>query len=193
MGSLWTRPAGRLMLWLLLAIVAGGVFTVTQFTRPYRMSRLTAFLGTPSELRRRGIEFRRFETAWIFVGYAEPVSRSFVEGPYAHVAFRAGGSERGAVEPRVGDVLQVVKDRRLIISDFRRRGTALERTAPPLAHAVLTEDDDTGFAVQAGNLVIVRDVEISGDPGRPVSVWCRVADCDAASDACRQALEGEGK
>jgi hypothetical protein len=162
--------------------------------RPYQRYRLA---GTLEALRsddgqRDGYVFSlgdEHNTGWIFLGYIDRESRLFVEGPYATVAYRATGGERGGIVPRLGDVLRVTKDRNLVIADFQTSGAANEYTAPPRMRLSIGEGDFTGETVKKDSLVIVRDLEISGVSDRPLSVWCRVAGCDDDTHGCIKARE----
>lgn len=128
-----------------------------------------------------------FHTGWIFVGYYDEERGTYIEGPYAAVAFRPTGGERGLLKPALGDVLQMKKNRRVIIANYRTEGLKNQLTSPPLIHDPLTADDETGVTLPAGQLLIVRHVEVSGYRDRPVSVWCRVAECDSHTDGCKKA------
>ncbi len=108
----------------------------------------------------------------------DPGSSVFIEGPYGTVAYRATGPERGEILPQLGDILEILLDRRLVIAGYRESGSANELVSPPLIHAVLDDGDYTGEIVDKGLYVLVRDFELSGDPDKPLSVWCRVAPCD---------------
>lgn len=183
---LWRRRAGWAVVISFLVLWTAAVFYYGMIPRKNRMM---AFVDPSGSQSSRVAEIRRFQSSWIFIGYMNALSRDYIEGPYAEVAYRTTGTELGLIEPQKGDVLRILKNRRLIISEFVRRGTALEKIAPPQAHAVLSREDDTGYSASAGSLMIVRDVEISGDPGRPYSVWCRVEECRAELEPCRKARE----
>ncbi len=129
-----------------------------------------------------------FNTGWIFAGYYDNEKKIYVEGPFLHVAYRPGAGERGSIAPSIGDVAAIRKERRVIIADFKVSALKHQMTSPPLLRDPLTEDDETGYTLSKNALVIVRDVEISGYPNRPVSNWCRVAACDTNTDACAKAL-----
>jgi hypothetical protein len=129
-----------------------------------------------------------FHTGWIYAGVYDTERHVYLDGPFAAVAYRPGAIERGALVPKIGDVLRIVKDRRVIVADFRSQGLRNQMTSPPLVHNVLAEDDETGEVLEKGTLVIVRDVEISGDPGRSDTVWCRVAVGTEDDYGCRKAL-----
>jgi hypothetical protein len=128
-----------------------------------------------------------FNTGWIFVGYYDANRRVFIEGPTSTVAFRPTGAERGGVVPEIGDVLRVRKPRRVIIAAYRTSGLKHQLTSPPLVNDITNADDETGVELPEGAFVIVRDVEISGYPGRASSVWARVAACDDQTESCRRA------
>ena len=130
-----------------------------------------------------------FQTGWIFIGYHDQAQNVFVEGPTAWVAFRPTGGDRGQIIPSVGDILRIRKDRRVVIADYRTSGLRHQLTSPPLVKDPMTPEDDTGIQLNAGTLVIVRDVETSGYPGRPSSIWARVASCDQQTDACKRARD----
>ena len=128
-----------------------------------------------------------FNTGWIFVGYYAANPKVFIEGPTSTVAFRPTGAERGELVPAIGDVLRVRKPRRVIIAAYRTAGLKHQLTSPPLVNNILNADDDTGVELPEGEFVIVRDVEISGAPGRASSVWARIAVCDDQTESCRRA------
>lgn len=128
-----------------------------------------------------------FQTGWIFVGYYDAERQVYVEGPYALVAFRPTGADRGPLVPALGDVMEVTKDRRVIIANYREEGLKHQMTSPPLIHDQLSPVDETGVTLPQGAFVIVRDVEMSGYKNRPASVWLRVAACDSQTDACARA------
>lgn len=129
-----------------------------------------------------------FHTGWIYVGVYDIPRAVYLDGPFAAVAYRPGTVERGALVPRIGDVLRIVKDRRVIIADFQSNGLRDQMTSPPLVHDILSDEDETEEVLSKGTLVIVRDVEISHDPGRSDTVWCRVAVGTEDDSGCRKAL-----
>lgn len=129
------------------------------------------------------------QTGWIFHGYYDLARQVYIEGPYASVAFRPTGAERGLLVPALGDVMRVTKDRRVIIANYRDEGLRNQMTSPPLIHGTLSEVDETGVTHPRGAFVIVRDVEVSGYPDRPASVWLRVAPCDSQTAACQKASD----
>ena len=135
-----------------------------------------------------GEQSMSFQTGWIFVGYHDAEHQVYIEGPYASVAFRPTGVQRGAVVPALGDVMQVTKDRRVIIANYRNEGLKHQMTSPPLIHEVLSPVDETGVTLPAGTFVLVRDIEISSYPNRPASVWLRVAGCDTQMSSCARAI-----
>jgi hypothetical protein len=134
-----------------------------------------------------------FNTGWIYTGVYDTPGGIYLEGPYAIVSYRPGTGERGAIVPRIGDVLQVVKDRRVIIANFKSAGLKHQLISPPLVHNRLTDVDETGEILKKSTLVIVRDVEISSDPGRSDTIWCRIAVCDRDTDGCMKAVAELGR
>jgi hypothetical protein len=58
-----------------------------------------------------------------------------------------------------------------------------------LVNDITNADDDTGVELPEGTFVIVRDVEISGYPGRASSVWARIAACDDQTESCKRARD----
>lgn len=136
------------------------------------------------------LSFRKplsFNTGWIFAGYFDAEKEIYIDGPFASVAYRPGAGKRGAIVPKVGDVLLVNKERQAIIANFKVTKLRNQMQSPPLVHDPLTDDDVTGETLPKGALVIVRDVEVSGYPGRPASIWCRIAVCDKDNDGCMKA------
>jgi hypothetical protein len=128
-----------------------------------------------------------FNTGWIYSGVYDAPRSIYVEGPYTSVAYRPGTSERGKIVPRIGDVLQVVKERRVIIANFKLEGLKHQMISPPLVNNLLADADETGEILKKSTLVVVRDVEISGDPGRSHTIWCRIVVCDTDTDGCVKA------
>lgn len=183
-----------------LVLVLVGVL-LAHFVPSCRQSgRLEQWLGLAERWSRQGLEhvgsvdrrdgtLTRISSGWIFVGYYDHETRVYVEGPFATVAYRPTGGERGAIPPQVGDVLQIIKERRIIISNYRYDGLAHQLTSPSSFREVLTEDDETGMMFRKNDLVIVRDVETAGALSRPLSVWCRVAPCDTETDQCSKAWQ----
>jgi hypothetical protein len=126
-----------------------------------------------------------FDTGWIFVGYYG--GTSWTEGPYATVAFRPTGGERGKIVPDKGDILRVRADRHVRIVDFQTEGAKNMMTSPPEAHVGLPDSDKTGITLQENQLVLTRDVTITSSPGGTPAIWARVAPCNAQIDACQNA------
>lgn len=138
----------------------------------------------------RGMPFTEplsFNTGWIYSGVYNPSGGIYVEGPYTTVAYRPGARERGAIVPRIGDVLKVVKERRVIIANFKLEGLKHQMISPPLINPLLTDADETGVILKKSTLILVRDTEISGDPGRSHTIWCRIVVCDTDTDGCVKA------
>jgi hypothetical protein len=168
----WIRAGGAL-----------GVFAVVFFYNPAALLKGGDTASNPF-----GQPPIPFGTGWVFVGYCNEDERLYVEGPYAAVAFRPGANDRGAIIPMVGDILLVKKARHVLIANYKTEGVTNQMTSPPLIHDPLTEADETGVVVAVGSFLIVRDVEVSGYPGRPVSIWCRIAVCDSGNDQCAAAV-----
>jgi hypothetical protein len=127
-----------------------------------------------------------FNTGWIFVGYHDKEKEKYVEGPMVRIIHRPTGSISDV--PKIGDVLQIDKTRKVIIANYKTSGIQYQMESPALVNAQLTDNDDTGIVLSPNTLVIVRDVEISGYYDRPVSIWCRIAACDVGSVQCQEAL-----
>jgi len=129
----------------------------------------------------------KFDTGWIFVGIFSKERQVYIEGPYAMVAFRPTGGERGNITPAIGDVLLMKDNRNVRIVHYRTDGLKYWETSPPLANRELQDDDLTGVILPKGSLAIVRECTSSSDPGRDPVIWCRVADCNENLDQCIKA------
>lgn len=127
-----------------------------------------------------------FNTGWIFVGYLNASTNTFIEGPMARIVLRPSVSVEENI-PKLGDILQVEKERRVVIANFKTAGLRDQMTSPPLVKDPIDEDDYTGMTLSKGALLIVRDVEVSGYAGRPVSIWCRAGPRDTDIKQCREA------
>lgn len=180
-----TKPSGPAIdfrhstKWLLIfagfLLMIGGALWASRFER------------RPEEPRMIFAEPLPFNTGWIYSGVYDPPRGIYVEGPYTAVAYRPGAGERGAIVPRIGDVLQVVKERRVIIANFKLEGLKHQMISPPLINNLLADADETGAILKKSTLVVVRDLEISGNPGRSHTVWCRIVVCDTDTDGCVKA------
>jgi len=138
-----------------------------------------------------------FHTGWIFIGYYSLRKKVFVEGSFAVVAFSPTSEERGAIVPKIGDILEVKKPRQVIIVNYKREGLKNKFSPPVVSHPVSTirlqTNDETGVILKDKTLVIVRDVEIANYSDRAFAIWCRVAECDYYTDSCKKAyIETKG-
>jgi hypothetical protein len=75
--------------------------------------------------------------------------------------------------PRLGDSLQVTKERHLVISNFKE-SASVKQFEPPWKQDILGDRDYTGVTLPVGAKVLVRDVSLGSFPGRPAAVWARV-------------------
>jgi hypothetical protein len=132
-----------------------------------------------------------FDTFWVYAGLYDRTH--FVE-PYTSVAYRPSSAERGDLLPKIGDVLRLYKERRVMIANYKTRGEAEIMTSPALVSGNIYDHAVTGKTVPEGTLLLVRDVVQSYDPtqGNSITaVWCRVAECEDGMPTCAQA-EFEG-
>jgi len=181
LGVSFKGPSGPLLLWTAVFLAIAAVL----------LASLTASAPGKATIDKAGDYFDPkvvpFNTGWIFTGYYTK-AQGFLEGPYAPVVFRPGSDERGAIMPKLGDILQIRKPRRVIIAGYRFSGLANQ-----ILRASITTDDETGVVLEKGKLLLVRDVVLNQYPGRPYSIWCRVAECDRGTDSCvKAAAELEG-
>jgi hypothetical protein len=95
--------------------------------------------------------------------------------------------------PTMGDVLRVIKSRRIIIAEFRTMGLKNQMTMPGFVKGAIDSDDETGVQLASGTLVIVRDVQLGAYPNKPAAVWCRVAACGDGIPQCEAAIETSRK
>jgi hypothetical protein len=95
--------------------------------------------------------------------------------------------------PALGDVLRVIKSRRIIIANFKISGLKSQMTFPGIIKGTIDSDDETGVVLPEGALVIVRDVQLGAYEGRPAAVWCRVAACEPGIPQCDAALRTAGR
>ena len=187
LGVSFKGPSGPLLLWTVVFLAVAAVLLAALSTnKPVKA-------GTTGQSNSAFSKVIPFNTGWIFTGYYTE-EQGFVEGPNAPVAFRPGSGERGAILPKIGDILQVRKPRSVIIANYRSSGLANQMTSPALIRATITTDDETGIVLGKGKLLLVRDVELSHYSGRPYSIWCRVTECDQETDSCtKAAAELEGR
>jgi hypothetical protein len=177
---LWTSTC-------LVVAIPASIFSAWAFGAPARLARWldTNGKGRSAEILADHVMF--FGTGWVFAGYYSQSHEGFQEGPYLKVVYRPNSPARGLLLPQLGDILQIIKPRSVMIADFHSAGTREALISPPLVHDPLVPGDRTGVTIPAGRLVMVRDVEMSGYPGRPPSVWCRVIECDTETDGCLKA------
>lgn len=131
-------------------------------------------------------------SGWVFLGTYDARKHTYREGPFAEVAYRSENGRRGAIVPRIGDVLRIRRARQVVIANYGVEGLRHQLTAPPFVHEMLSNLDTTGVSLAEEVLVVVADVEMPWRLGKPRSVWCRVTPCDPGSEACRRAREETG-
>ncbi len=131
-----------------------------------------------------------FGTGWVFVGYYDFDHDTYIEGPYAQVVFKPVVTDKNPELARIGDILSIRKTRNIVIARYKTKGLKHQLDSPPLVKEVLSDEDYTGVKLAKGDLVLVRDVEISASQEKRASVWCRVAACDADNPSCQKAAAG---
>lgn len=127
-----------------------------------------------------------FDTGWIFQGYYNGGTNSYVEGPNAAIM---SGAQGDSDLPKVGDVLRAGGELRVRLVDFRTAGTSKWDIPPPKEHAELLAVDETGATFPKGSLLFVRDVFAFSAPDKEAdAIWARVVGCNASIPQCVAAL-----
>ncbi len=94
----------------------------------------------------------------------------------------------GELIPQKGDILQVRKDRKVIIANYKLDSLKNQFRSPALIKGILDKNDETGFSIKRNSILIVNDVVTSGFSEMPIAVWCRIAFCDCNIPQCEKAL-----
>jgi hypothetical protein len=114
------------------------------------------------------------ETGWIFAGYFDVASGSFIEGPYVSIVSSNRPGVRSYVE--IGDQITPRVTMKVYILDFSTSGRKRNLESPILA-GVISKDDETGLILSPGADLVVRDVSKGKWPKNPhAALWLRVVD-----------------
>lgn len=112
------------------------------------------------------------ETGWIFAGYFNIKTESFIEGPYVSVYDSNTRGQRRYVE--IGDTVQLKAPKKLIIVDFKTTGTS-QKLVSPITVEILGEEDETGVVLPKDTKLIVRDISEGRWPDNEIAaLWLRV-------------------
>lgn len=112
------------------------------------------------------------DTGWIFAGYFNINSGTFVEGPYVSIQGTTTIGTRHFVE--IGDTIGLKVSRDVHIVDFKKTGPT-KKLDSPIKKGVIDEYDKTGITLPAGTDLVVRDVSEGHWPGNPLAaLWLRV-------------------
>jgi hypothetical protein len=117
------------------------------------------------------------DTGWIFAGYYLPNEKRWVEGPWVSLPEKQSSA---TLPIEIGDQVEVSKaELRYIIVDYKVSGFT-NRLIPPaeIPGGVLRDIDDTGFKVNKGRRLFVRDISVAAFPGRPSAYWLRIVSAD---------------
>lgn len=112
------------------------------------------------------------ETGWIFAGYFNTETESFIEGPYVSVYDSNVRGHTRYVE--IGDTVQLKVSRKIIIVDYKTTGTS-QKLVSPINVAMIGEEDETGIALPKDTKLVVRDVSEGRWPdSKNAALWLRV-------------------
>jgi hypothetical protein len=118
------------------------------------------------------------DTGWIFAGYYWLEEKKWAEGPW--VATIPPAQASAAMPIQIGNEVEVTKaELRYIIVDYKVSGLS-NRLIPPtqIPGGVLRDVDDTGFRLNKGRRLIVRDISARAFPGHAHAYWLRVVSAD---------------
>jgi hypothetical protein len=108
---------------------------------------------------------------WIFLGYYNAEMQSFTTSTTYRV-FKTNFPK--ATLPRIGEWIQLLVNRNVIIADFQKSGQKLRDTPPWSVHSVLQPEDYTGITLEKGSVVEVREVQPGHFTNHDEAVWVKV-------------------
>lgn len=200
MGGTPSNPRRTVLLVAAAIVVVLGAGSVYLAVSPTAVPKLKGYLYTlrgyarwkatlPHRPEPLADSLAQLGSGWIYLGNYDTKRHAYREGPYAEVAYRSATGGRGAIVPRIGDVLRIRRSRQVIIANYSVDGKRHQLIAPPFVHELMSGLDTTGVWLAAETLVLVADVEMPWRLGKPRSVWCRVTPCGPGSESCRRARE----
>lgn len=141
-----------------------------------------------AEKKNSGTRMIPFNSGWIFTGYFDDKKNIYLDGAFTEVIYRPASGEKGAILPRIGDVIEVEKARRIIIANYKTDSLKYQLTSPALVKGVIGDNDRTEILLEKGVILLVQDVVFSNYPDKPVAVWCRIIECEIDSPNCKRAI-----
>lgn len=153
-----------------IIILGIAVIALANFTDA--ISRLAKFL--PLTKLQTSLSLLAGETGWIFVGYFDVQSETFIEGPYVSVVSSSRRGTRRYVE--IGDKVRLNVAQKVYVVEFARSG-ASKNLMSPIEKGVIGKGDETGMELPTNTELIVRDVSEGHRPNNPnAALWLRVVD-----------------
>lgn len=124
-----------------------------------------------------------FDTGWIFVGYFDIELNNWLEGDFVRVLYRSELRHENEPFFFLGDILSVVRERSVVIEDYKQVGLTHQYDCPVLIKTSpeetkkLGDEDYTGVKLPPGHKVVVREVCKGNKPAQThQAIWLRVAD-----------------
>lgn len=112
-------------------------------------------------------------SGWLLLGDYDEIKKKYIRGPFYEVV--SSNYNDKSKFPRKGEILKILKERNLIIVNYKTSGVK-NLYKPPWQENFLENNDYTGIKIKSNHYVEVRDISLGSFPNMPIVVWVRVGE-----------------